>query len=160
MLSICFRVKNLNALNCFRFEPFHSIVPRDISFQHELVLPYINEQIGQAMSSLYDCNMFSVPTTAFTKFVQMDQFNKGKMWCMDLLLFHNKLTFGDTYHAILSNWLVGHLPMVCPVTEYLQLCQDLDRRPSTISVIKHPDVGSNNNTLSTDYLHFTLPHPH
>ena len=71
---------------------------------------------------------------------------------MDLLLFYNKLTFGDTYHAILYNWLDGHLPMVCSVTEYLQLCQDLDRRPSTILVIKHPDVGSSYNTLSIDYL--------
>lgn len=61
----------------FRFEPFYGIVPRTISIQHEQVLPYINEQIGDAMSSLFDCNMLGVPSVTFQKFAQSDMLAKG-----------------------------------------------------------------------------------
>jgi len=61
-----------------RFEPFHSIVPRNISSQHEEVHDYLVNQTSIAMSSIFECNFLEVPFNTISRFPQADKMLKCK----------------------------------------------------------------------------------
>lgn len=60
------------SLLCSRFEPFFAITPMKISHEHELIYPYITNQISQATSAIFNCDLLSLPYGTFNKFLQMD----------------------------------------------------------------------------------------
>ncbi|KAF6023243.1 hypothetical protein EB796_018430 [Bugula neritina] len=61
----------------YLFEPFHSIVPRNISSQHEEVHDYLVNQTSIAMSSIFECNFLEVPFNTISRFPQADKMLKS-----------------------------------------------------------------------------------